>query len=333
MTKSNGGSGATVSGTRHHLAIYCSALFGAEPAGGFIELRYKRGARPGMGQAWLAVEQPESGFDPILRLGQRTDVYVGVLPRVERSGRRDAVERGHVLYVDCDTPSATEALERFHPAPSLIVGSGNGRHAYWSLWPPATPDAIERANRRLAYAIGADSRATDAARILRPPGTFNHRGAEPLAVKLLSVNVETFTVAEVVGELSDPPRAEPQTADRAKPIRPAESDQLVSALLVIPPVEYVERLTGRTVDRGGKATCPFHAGGQERTPSLHAYPSPDQGWACFGCEPPAGKDALGGDLFDFAARLWSIEPRGRGFFELRDRLAGELLGETTARAA
>lgn len=320
-----------MSAARDQLATYCGALFGAEPAGGFIEVRYRRtGDQPGMGQLWLPVEQPAIGFGSIVGMGRRTDVYIGVLPRVERRGSRDAIERGNVLFVDCDTPEAIEALEGFAPAPSLIVGSGNGRHGYWSLWPPVAPDLISNANRRLMHALGADPKAIDPARILRPPGTLNFKTDPPRPVELVAVNVETYTVAEIVGDLADPPRAEP--AEHPTRIRPAGQDEIVSALLAIPPAEYVERLTGRAVGRDQKTTCPFHGGGQERTPSLHAYPDPEQGWTCFGCEPPAGRDALGGDVFDFAAQLWSIAPRGRGFFELRDRLAAELLG-ATARAA
>lgn len=313
------------------LATYCNCLFGAEPSG-FVEVRYRRDeGRSGMGQMWLPADQPQIGFGPIMGIGRRTDLYVGVLPRIERRGRRDSIGRGFVLYVDCDTPRSIEALARFAPAPSLIVGSGTGRHAYWSLAVPVSPDVIERANRKLAQALGADSRATDAARILRPPGTFNHKRDEPRPVELLSVEFETYTVAEVVGKL--PEIQEPRAISRlAARITRSADDQLVSALLAIPPAKYVERLTGSQVGRDGKATCPFHSGGNERTPSLHAYPTAEEGWTCFGCEPPGGRGALGGDLFAFASLLWGIENRGRGFFELRDRLAAELLAEA-ARAA
>ena len=46
--------------------------------------------------------------------------------------------------------------------------------------------------------------------------------------------------------------------------------------------------------RHGKIRCPFHPDG---TPSLHVYPTPEQGWFCFGCR-------RGGTIYDLAAEVW-----------------------------
>ena len=62
--------------------------------------------------------------------------------------------------------------------------------------------------------------------------------------------------------------------------------------------------------------CPFH---DDRTPSLHVYPTAERGWACFGCETPDGKP-LGGDIYTLASRLWNIPARGASFFDLQARL-------------
>ena len=51
---------------------------------------------------------------------------------------------------------------------------------------PAAPDEAERANRRPAHKLGADMSATDAARILRPPGTSNFKGPAPQPVEPMS---------------------------------------------------------------------------------------------------------------------------------------------------
>ena len=147
-------------------------LFGAEPAGSLIEVRYRR-ERGGMGQVWHGVREADQAARVIRRLGAKTDCYVGVLPRTERRGCRDAIHQGHVLFVDLDSPEAISAVESFSPAPSMVIDSGNGRHVYWALAEPLAPQWIERANRRLAHALGADMRATDAARILRPAETLN----------------------------------------------------------------------------------------------------------------------------------------------------------------
>lgn len=271
-----------------------------------------------MGQRFESV-RPEHGFvDWLLRMGRTTDVYIGVAPRTERRGCREAVDRVHVAWADCDSPESIEALEHFEPRPSLIIASGSGRHAYWSLWPPAGVDAIERANRRLRYALGADN-ATDAARVLRPPGTFNHKTDPARTVQIERLGGEVYALAEVVGHLPDPPTAPVrETPTRAREV---EDDDVVASLRAIEPAGYVETLTGRAVGRDGKVCCPFHP---DSTPSLHVY-GPDKGWTCFGCEPPPDRQNLGGDIFTFAGRLWGIDPH-EGFLELRDRLADRLLG-------
>lgn len=320
----------TARSEREQLAIYCDALYGAEPAGAFLEVRYKQDG--GMGQMWLPVDQPRIGFDAIERMGRSTDVYVGVAPRRERDGTRAGIDRIHVCWADCDSPESVAALGDFDPAPALTVCSGTEGHlhAYWPLWPPAGPDAIERANRRLAHALGADSATTDAPRILRPPGTFNHKGAEPRPVTLEHVEHEVYALADIAGDLPDPIAPADELAPKRK--RPAEGDALAGALSAIPPAEYIARLAGRTPDRAGKVRCPFHGAGQERTPSLHAYANPEQGWTCFGgCEGTAGK-RNGGDVFTFAAQLWQLDPR-EDFAALRERLAAELLGEPMRAAA
>ena len=299
------------------LDLFLDMLYGAEPDA-FAELRRKLRSG-GMGQDFVAVGDRERLARLIQARGAKTDLYLGVAPRTRQEGTRDAVKRLHVLYVDADTPEAIAALEEFEPAPSVVIASGSGQHAYWSLWPPASPDEAEKANKRLAHALGADMRATDAARILRPPGTFNFKTLEPGTVTVERVLTEIYTVEEVIGDLADPEPEQPQRLQAVETFKGSTDDPL----LTLPPAVYVEALTGQVVGRDGKVRCPFHDDG---TPSLHVYNSAEAGWACFGCEAPPGKDALGGDIYAFAARLYGLEPRGRGFHEIRQRLEADLLG-------
>lgn len=87
----------------------------------------------------------------------------------------------------------------------------------------------------------------------------------------------------------------------------------------IPAATYVARLARRRVERGGWARCPFHGGGSETEPSLHARGTI---WACYGCPPPAGKQVQGGNIYDFAALLagMAAPPRGPDFADLDARL-------------
>lgn len=90
-------------------------------------------------------------------------------------------------------------------------------------------------------------------------------------------------------------------------------------LRTVPAATYIRELTGRDANRAGFVRCPFHGGGDERTPSLKVT---DTLWACHACQPLLGKRVLGGNIYDFAALLWDvpIPPRGVDFIQLADRL-------------
>jgi len=80
----------------------------------------------------------------------------------------------------------------------------------------------------------------------------------------------------------------------------------------IPPVVYVEALTGEVVPASGFISCPLDH--EDRTPSFQVLESH---WRCFGCN-------RGGGIIDLGAALYGLEPRGRGFHEIRRRLAADL---------
>lgn len=295
------------------LGVYLYCLFGAEPEGAFAELRWRLPGG-GMGQKFEACGSRDRLTRLIEERGGKTDLYIGVAPRSRQDGTRDAVEQVHVLWADCDEPEAIAALDSFVPAPSMVIGSGRGRHAYWSLWPPIGPDEAERANRRIAQALGSDMRATDAARILRPPETFNHKSGTPIPVEMQTVRFDIFTVEDVVGRLSDPPDTRARHSGATRPLR-AVPDQLAD----ISPPEYVEALTELVPDREGKVSCPFH---EDRTPSFHAYPDADRGWYCFSCQ-------RGGRVYDLAAHLagYRLPLRGADFIAVRNVLLDYLVSE------
>jgi hypothetical protein len=302
------------------LGIYLGMLCGAEPDGAYVELRWRLRAGRGMGREFVAVRDPRLA-DLIQARGRETDIYAAVAPRSRLEGTRAAVERCHVLFVDCDTPESIAALDAFQPSPSMIVNSGHGKHGYWSLWPPVGPDELERANRRLAHALAADMRATDAARILRPPGTFNHKSGEPVPVTLERLEVEVYTAEQVTGGLPDPPDSRAREDRASGAVRPlsAVPDRLAD---IAPPV-YFEALTGLVPDRDGKVCCPL-PGHDDSTPSCHVYDDAEDGWHCFGC-------GRGGTVYTLAALLadYSLPLRGADFIAVR----GVLLDHLAAEAA
>src|SRR3954447_18231068 len=177
---------STTTLTRHETAArFLAALAGWADPNEFLELRYRLEDGQRMGQLFERPERLRGLATRAIALGRRTDVYVGCAPRTRRHGGRDAVARAFVLWADCDGGAGVAALERFEPQPSIVIASGTGsnRHAYWPLTEALGRDELERANRRLAHALGADPASADAARILRPPGTCSHKRLPPVPVE------------------------------------------------------------------------------------------------------------------------------------------------------
>ena len=271
-----------------------------------LELRYRVGDGQRMGQLFEPADRARGLASRALALGRRSDVYVGCAPRVRRHGGRRAIERGFVLWADCDGEAAVAALDAFEPAPSIVIASGSGSncHAYWPLLEPLPSDELEHANRRLAHALGADPASADAARILRVPGTLSHKHRPPTAVEALRTGFDRrLAVTDVVGELPELPRPV-----RTPAMHPARADD---PLLRIAPEVYVARLLGVEVPRHRKVRCPFHA---DRTASLHVYETAARGWFCFGhCR-------RGGTIYDLAAPLFGCDSRGEDFMRLQSEL-------------
>lgn len=308
------------SGSVAALDRYLGVLFGRARPSTFVDVRWRRDGR--MAQAFVPVRDRGMLTSVIPALAAEHDVYVGVLPRWRRSGGRDAVVGDcRTVWVDLDTDVASRVLEPVDPAPSLVVTSGapGHLHAYWSLRSAEPPAVIERANRRLAWALGADLASTDAARILRPPATVNHLrdGAAVALADAVAVG-GACDLSDLVGGLVDPPG---RRADA--PARSGGGSRRVGGdwLLDVPPERYVAALTGLRVGRGGKVRCPLH---DDRVPSLHVYADAESGWYCFGCR-------RGGSIYDLAGALWGIQPRGDGMRVLRSALQ-HLLGPDAHRS-
>lgn len=297
MTATNsGGVGST------ELARFLGALYGQARTSLLVDVRFA--VADGMAQRFVPVDRLDLIEQLVLERAPQTDVYIGVLPRWRaRGARRDLAGGARVVWVDCDGEQAAAALAGFHIPASMVVwsGSGENRHAYWRLDRPATVAEVQRANRRLAFALGGDVGSAEAARILRPPGSRNHKHAPPAPVALdVCAPERRYGLHELVGALADPP-AERANAGRRR------ADGRGDALRGVDPALYVQRLTGQVVGRSRKVRCPLH---YDREPSLHVYPEAQQGWYCFGCR-------RGGSVYDLAALLWRRSTRGADFAALR----------------
>ncbi|MHB1539278.1 MAG: CHC2 zinc finger domain-containing protein [Solirubrobacteraceae bacterium] len=298
------------------LRLQLVAIRGNEPSSSYFEIRGKRPG--GMHQTFTRVDDIALTTRTLAKWAALSDTYVGVAPRVCQSGGADAIERVWALWSDIDGRNALNRLAEFRPLPSIVVRSGSigSAHAYWPLRAPLSGAEAHAANRRLARHLGADMKSTDAARILRPIGSRNYKHAPSREVVCTRLELDVFDVEQVLDSV--PTLPEPVPPRLRLPDRALNDD----ALLAFPASEYVPALTGRTVGCDGKARCPFHGEGHERTPSLHCYAQPDAGWFCFGCD-------RGGDIYTFAATLYGLDARG-DFPALRRRLAAELLVKAVA---
>ncbi len=307
------------------LDLQLAACAGNEPGSSLLEVRYRRPDKSGMGRHFIPLHERRQAAEIVRRLAVNDDVFFGVAPRARRGGGTDSIDRCWTLHIDADDPHSLAAVLAFEPAAAVVVESGGGGgHGYWPLRAPLAPEHAARANRRLAHHLGGDMAATDAARILRPAGTLNYKHDAPAPVVCVRLELLSYDASNVVGHLPDPPEQH-RTPVAALP-RPGgpNADELQS----VPATFYVPALTGRDVGRDGKSQCPFHAGGEERTPSLQVYtpPTGPGSWFCFACQ-------RGGSIIDLGALLYDLAPRGRGYWEIRRRLAGDLLGHFQAGVA
>lgn len=308
-------------------ALTLAAFAGRAPAGHLIEIRHRRDGS--MRQRWFPVRQYRAAARYAIEQAGRGDAYASALPRVREGGSLADVAAAYVVWADLDEPDALDRLRAFDRRPSIVTetGSHGHVHAVWQLRSPADPEAARRANLRLAHHLHGDPASCDPARILRIGGTLNHKHDPPAPVRCLYLEAHSYSLKEILATVPEVAAA-PEQAVAVRNLREPD-ERLDDVLLAFSAAEYVPALTGRQVGRNGKATCPFHAAGQEKTPSLHAYDDPAKGWACYGCASGDGKPA-GGDIYTFAAKLYGIEPRGSGFHEIRRRLAADLLRREAA---
>jgi hypothetical protein len=222
---------------------------------GFIELRVIRQTAPPIQEFFPATEVAAAASRAV-GLRDQGDVYFGVVARERQLGTKEAIATVPVLFADLDDEAAQTSLHQFPLAPTALVKSGSGVHAYWVLDEAIEPAQAESLLRRLALTRGSDERVTDAGRVLRVPGTLNHKIDPPARVELLELHPERVYRSEDVGrELPDDHHAGTREPRRPSPNSPSAAVQKV-----------LERLDGvREAGAGWTALCPAH---DDTRPSL-----------------------------------------------------------------
>ncbi|MGA2924413.1 MAG: bifunctional DNA primase/polymerase [Solirubrobacteraceae bacterium] len=208
---------------------------------------------------------------------------------------------------------ALQALQQRHgPLPATLTSltGGGGIHAYYRgpkdlrSFEPA-PGLEIKANGH--QVVAPPSVHPDTGRPYRWPGdgAFLPRLIAPLPSSIVDLERER-RVARSAAALRD---MSPGPGRDGDPLR------------TIPASEYVPILTGREINREGYVQCPFHRGGEERTPSLRAFEDPARGWRCFatGC-------GAAGDVYTLVARLRGVDRlTGREFVKVRYELGEQLV--------
>ncbi|MBM3131214.1 MAG: DUF927 domain-containing protein [Chloroflexi bacterium] len=122
---------------------------------------------------------------------EKRDVYFGVHPTRIPRGTAKRATIGDVVAINClfadldakpgGKENARAHVEQLQPAPSVIVDSGGGYHAYWLLRDPfiiasdADRERAKRAQAAWVKFVGGDPGAKDLARVLRVPGGVNYK--------------------------------------------------------------------------------------------------------------------------------------------------------------
>lgn len=153
------------------------------------ELRMIRNAQ--VRQEWFGMD----GLDLLAARARGADAegwdcYMGVLPRTRAEGTANAcLSETRIMWADVDSKAhdgskaaALFSLGQAQLTPSILTDSGNGWHAFWLLrqaWPFAEVQPLMRGLQR---AIGSDA-VHDAPRVLRLPGTRNHKDCRHWSAK------------------------------------------------------------------------------------------------------------------------------------------------------
>lgn len=137
------------------------------------------------------------------------EIQLGI-PRMQPDGGTSVCT---ALWAVTTTPESVKRLERFEPAPSLVLRAGSGSMR-WAVWPlnfAVRWVGVERGNRRLAGWLNTPRKWCEPENMWIPaPGTCLRRDrSRPVPVVVERLELDTFDPLEVMGRLKDPPRADP----------------------------------------------------------------------------------------------------------------------------
>lgn len=135
------------------------------------------------------------------------NIYFGVFTREGNQGKAENVREGTCIFADMDFKNykggqkeADEIIKKFPVKPSLVIHTGNGYHLYWLLAKVISvqnlKDRVINILRGIANTLSADTSVADIARVLRMPGTLNHKTIPPKPVFLDCINEIRYSLED-----------------------------------------------------------------------------------------------------------------------------------------
>jgi hypothetical protein len=193
---------------------------------------------------WFTVDQLDDMADTAVALSETRDVWFGLATRKrkldmgQRGGRSECDAIG-ALWVDIDIAGPNHAnasgmlpdadmarhlIRSFPIRPALVVKSGGGYHAYWPLDEPLPADEADLLLKRWAATWAAHSAENgcavdnvfDIPRVLRVPGTVNHKHGAKQPVEVVLWDDVSYGPSEIIDATIEPPTEQPHT-DRRVP--------------------------------------------------------------------------------------------------------------------
>lgn len=161
-------------------------LFGEEE--GYVYAPFKH-TRSGFEKHWyIWPDEKSKVVNNLTANAQYGDCYLS--PVLYSDTDTKAFQSSNVVWCDFDAGIPSELGD--FPRPAIRISSSNNnakQHWYWRLARPCT-DArqLEKYNKQLAYALGADKGCWNFSRVLRPFGTLNHKYNPPAPVSLASTS-------------------------------------------------------------------------------------------------------------------------------------------------
>jgi len=150
-----------------------------------IELRFiKMGLEPRQ-RFYPDIESIRRDCKHIFSMKEIYNIYIGCCLRMGESGRKENIYNMSCLWVDKDNELNQEEekfLKEYSPTIEIDSGTFGHKHFFWCLKNYVFVECeskrmkAEAYNKKLAKILNADEKATDLARILRPPQTLNHKG-------------------------------------------------------------------------------------------------------------------------------------------------------------